>query len=124
MFSETVMEHFLHPRNVGTLDSPSAEGCAGSVADGVFVKIQLHVDRSYVRQARFQTFGCVPAIAASSYLTEWACGKSVSDVEAMNPSQLIQELGGLPRERYFCAELAVQALRQAVSAACSMEAAS
>jgi len=116
-FSATVMEHFHNPRNTGCLAPPCGEGVAGSVQRGMYTRVYARVADERVTEVRFQTYGCVPAIAAGSFLTEWACGRGVVEVTAYTAAELIEALGGLPRERRFCAELAVEALRAAVRTA-------
>lgn len=117
LFSATVMEHFLEPRNSGDLEAPSAEGCAGSVDEGRFVRLQLLVRGQVVQEGRFRTYGCAPAIAACSVLTEWVRGRPIAEAEALTATSLEEMLGGLPPTRRFCAELAVEALRRALDRA-------
>jgi nitrogen fixation NifU-like protein len=116
-FSEQVMAHFFAPRNVGSLEPPCGEATAGSVRRGAYIRMYARVDRGRVRDARWLTYGCVPAIAAGSALTEWAIGRDVREVMEYSSAQLIEALGGLPPRRVFCAELAVEALRNAVRSA-------
>lgn len=108
------MKAFSDPKNVGDLSEPYGEGLAGSMARGVFMQIHVRVADHRVVDARYRTYGCVPAIAAGSVMTEWVHGRSVDDALAFTPAQLTSALGGLPRERRFCAELAIEALRSAV----------
>ena len=111
------MDHFLDPRNVGTFLSPSGEGWAGSLEAGRFVRVQVLVEGDVIREARYQTYGCAPAIAAGSYLSEWVRGRSVGEAFGFTPARLEADLGGLPPRRRFCAALAVDALRQALDQA-------
>lgn len=115
LFSPTVMEHFLHPRNVGTLAAPTGEGWSGSRESGRLVRIQVRLRDGVVQEARYQTYGCAPAIAAGSFLTEWVQGRTVQEALELGPEELERQLGGLPPQRRFCAALAVDALRQALS---------
>lgn len=117
MFSPTVMEHFLEPRNVGELDLPFGEGCSGSVDSGRFIRMQVRLSCGRVQAVRFRTYGCAPAIAAGSLLSEWATGRPVDQALALSPGDLDRLLGGLPEERRFCAELGIAAFRRAVAAA-------
>lgn len=117
LFNDTVLDHFFNPRGVGVLDAPRAEGLAGSVKSGVFVQIQVRLDDDRVKEARFLTYGCVPAIACASFVTEWCRGRTTDEIHALNPHFVIESLGGLPSNRHLCAQLAVQALQQAVSRA-------
>lgn len=113
-FSDIVMDHFHHPRHVGSLESPSGEGWAGTVESGCYMRIQVQLEADRVAQARFATYGCVPAIAAGSFVAEWVSGRRVDEVERFTADELIAALGGLPEERRFCADLALDALRAAV----------
>jgi nitrogen fixation NifU-like protein len=113
-YSPIVMDHFQQPRNVGELAHPDAVGQVGNPGQGQFVIIHLQLERDTIMQAAFQTFGCGPAIAACSLLTEWVTGKSVAEARALTQEQLVELLGGLPEDKLFCAGLAVTALQQAL----------
>ncbi len=117
MFSATVMDHFYQPRNVGTLQPASGFGQAGSREEGRFVQIWLQLEGTRIQSARYKTYGCVPAIAAGSCLTEWVEGLTVDEARCLTPMDLIDRLGGLPPRRAFCAALAIAALQQALDQA-------
>jgi NifU-like protein involved in Fe-S cluster formation len=110
------MDHFLNPRNAGEMEWPDAVGQAGSPSGGEFAAIQLRMDGDRIIEARFQTFGCGPAIAACSALTEWAMGKDVEQAAAIDARGVAELLGGLPEDKLFCAQLAIDALRDALAA--------
>jgi NifU-like protein involved in Fe-S cluster formation len=114
-FSPTVMEHFLHPRHTGPLPQATGEGWGGSPHSSRYMRIQVAVLDGVVVGATFGTYGCAPAIAAGSYLCDWALGKPIGQVEHLTGEQLTLWLGGLPEARRFCAHLAVDALRAAVA---------
>ena len=116
-FSPTVMEHFLEPRNTGTLPSSSGEGWSGSREAGRFMRIQVLLDGDLMVEARFQTYGCAYAIASASFLTEWIRGRTVDEGLRLDPAELLQALGGVPAHRRFCAVLAIDALRKALAMA-------
>jgi len=113
-YSEIVNEHFFNPRNVGTLDSPDAIGIAGSPGEGEYVVLHFLLKEGKIAAARFQTFGCGPAIAACSLLTEWVKDKSIGEACSLTTEQLTEMLGGLPEDKRFCASLALRALHQAL----------
>jgi len=115
LFSDVVMEHFCRPRNVGKLSSLHGEGWAGTPARGMSMRIQIQLADGHIANARFATFGCVPAIASGSLLTEWVKGRTLEEAEAFSARDLIEALDGLPSERRFCAEWAVDALRAALA---------
>lgn len=117
MFSDTVMDHFTNPRHVGTLASPDAVGKAGTPGRGNYMVLQLRVDGDRIVDCAYMTFGCPPAIAAGSVLTEIILGMRTGDALRITAEHLEEALGGLPLGRRHCAALAVQALRAALSAA-------
>ena len=114
MFSPAVLDHYYTPRNQGRLARPSGEGLAGSWRAGQYVRIQVELEGDRIAAARFETWGCVPAVACASYVTEWATGRTVAEALALSPQELIAALDGIPARRRFCASLAVLALHRAL----------
>ena len=114
MFSTAVWEHFRNPQHRGRLEEFSGEGWAGSRRLGQFMRIQVKLVNHRIESARFETIGCVAAIAACDCLLQWATSKSLDEVAGMRPIALEQELGGLPPGRRYCAEMAVHALGKAI----------
>lgn len=114
MYSETVMDHFGNPRNVGVLDPCTAKGVAGDPSAGPFMVLYLKVEGGLITSARFQTYGCAAAIAAGSYLTERLRGKLVDVARAVDAELLLEGLGGLPLGKRHCADIAITALRDAL----------
>jgi NifU-like protein involved in Fe-S cluster formation len=113
-FSPQVWAEFRSPHNRGSLPNRNGEGWAGSRQAGQFVRIQILLTEDRVQETAFETFGCLAAIACSSYLTRWATQKSTSEITWMDAGRLEQALGGLPQSRAYCAEMAVHAMRRAV----------
>ena len=103
LYTETVMDHFMHPRNVGTLEHPDAEGEVGNAKCGDIMKMQLQIENGIITDVRFETFGCGSAIASSSIATEMIKGKQVVDA-----------LGGLPAHKLHCSVLAEEAIKSAI----------
>lgn len=122
MFTPTVLDHYYTPRNQGRLSDPSGEGVAGSLRTRQYVRMHVRLAEGRVTAARFETWGCVPAVACSSFLTEWALGRTPAEVLAFSPLDLLTALGGIPARRRFCASLAVLALHRAVAQAAPDEA--
>ena len=114
MFSSIIMDHFFNPRNVGILEAPDAIGTFGSPGEGEFVVLYLRLDDNRITETSFQTFGCGPAIASCSFLTEWVKGKTVQEAGELTPEKLSELLGGLPPDKMFCAGLAVSGLKNAL----------
>jgi NifU-like protein involved in Fe-S cluster formation len=108
------MDHFGNPRNGGVPSRYNAKGMAGSPASGPFMVLYLFVANGVIESTGFQTFGCAPAIAAGSYLSEKIRGLKVHEAAAIDFRQLMDELGGLPLGKEHCAQIAVAALGDAI----------
>jgi nitrogen fixation NifU-like protein len=115
MYSETVIEHFRAPRNVGMMRSPDAVGESQDATCGDLARFHLRVIDGRVAEARFQTYGCGPSIAASSLATELAQGRPVAALTELTAAVVEQALGGLPEDRRHAATLVVEALHAAAA---------
>lgn len=96
LYNDTVMEHFMNPRNVGELENPDGTGTYGSPVCGDMMQIQIKVENDVITDAKFKTFGCGSAIASSSMATSMIIGKTVEEALEVSNKQIIEELGGLP----------------------------
>lgn len=113
MYSEILLDHFRAPRNVGMMRDADAVGESEDPSCGDLARLYLRVVDGKVAEARFQTYGCGPSIAASSLLTELVQGRAVDALAALTPDAVERALGGLPEERRHAATLVVDALRTA-----------
>ena len=113
-YTEKVMDHYRNPRNVGTIDNADMIGEAGSLACGDSLKIFIKLDGNKVVDAKFQTFGCGSAVAASSILTEMIIGKTLDEVKKITNKDIADELGGLPPEKMHCSVMGREALEDAL----------
>jgi nitrogen fixation NifU-like protein len=114
MYTETVMEHFRNPRNVGVIDNPSGVGEVGNPMCGDIMTIYLDVEDDVIRDIKFQTFGCGSAIAVSSMLTEMTKGKTIGEAKKITNKEVAEALGGLPKNKLHCSNLGADALQRAI----------
>jgi len=113
-YGEKVLDHFQNPRNAGMMADADLVGEAGNPACGDRMRLYLKVDGGKVTAARFQTFGCSVAIAASSVLTELVVGRTLEQLAEFRDAEVAEALGGLPPEKVGCSVLAERALRSAL----------
>lgn len=114
LYNDTVMDHFMNPRNVGDLENPDGTGTYGSPVCGDMMQIQIKVKDDIITDAKFKTFGCGSAIASSSMATSMIIGKSIDEALAISNKQIIEELGGLPAVKVHCSVLANHAIKSAI----------
>ena len=117
-YSDKVLEHYERPRNVGSLDYGSDDvgtGLVGAPECGDVMKLQIKVDDDgVISDAKFKTFGCGSAIAASSLATDWVRGKSINEAEELSNVDIVEELS-LPPVKIHCSVLAEDAIKAAIS---------
>jgi nitrogen fixation NifU-like protein len=114
LYNDTVMDHFMNPRNMGDLKDADGVGEVGAAACGDIMKISLKIKDGKIEDARFKTFGCGSAIASSSMATELIKGRSISDVMTFSNQEVVDALGGLPPVKIHCSVLAEEALKAAL----------
>jgi len=116
-YGDKVIDHFNNPRNVGTLDKSKSNvgtGLVGAPECGDVMRLQIEVNDNIITDAKFKTFGCGSAIAASSLATEWLKGMSVDDAIKMDNMELVEELS-LPPVKIHCSVLAEDAIKSAIN---------
>ena len=101
-YSEKVMDHFLHPRNVGDIENADASGTVGNPVCGDIMKMDLKIEDGIIKDAKFKTFGCGSAIATSSMATEMIIGKSVDEALILTNKAVAEALDGLPPIKMHC----------------------
>ena len=110
LYSEKVMDHFTHPRNVGVIENADGVGEVGNAKCGDIMKIYLKIDNDIITDVKFETFGCGSAIASSSMATEMIKGKSIHDALALTNKAVAEALDGLPAHKLHCSVLAEEAI--------------
>jgi NifU-like protein involved in Fe-S cluster formation len=115
-YSETVLEHFRHPRNVGAIEDPDGKSTEGSPACGDMVSVYINVDpkTSTISDIKFESYGCASNIATGSIITELAKGKTLEEAKKVTWKEAAEALGGLPKIKAHCSVLAVEGLRAAI----------
>ncbi len=116
-YSEKLIDHYEHPRNVGSLDKSDPDvgtGLVGAPACGDVMKLQIKIDeQGVIRDAKFKTFGCGSAIASSSLVTEWVKGKTIEEALKIKNTDVAHELS-LPPVKVHCSVLAEDAIKAAI----------
>ena len=113
-YSEKVMDHFAHPRNVGIIENADGVGEVGNMVCGDIMKIYLKVEDGIIQDVKFNTFGCGSAIATSSMATEMIKGKPVEDALKLTNQAVVEALDGLPPVKLHCSVLAEEAVKAAL----------
>lgn len=115
MYTEKVMDHFEHPRNVGEIENASGMGTVGNAKCGDIMRIYLDIDEDQIiRDVKFKTFGCGAAVATSSMATEMVKGKSIQEAMAVTNTAVCEALDGLPPVKIHCSLLAEEAIHAAL----------
>ncbi len=113
-YSEKVMEHFMHPRNVGEIEDADGVGSVGNPVCGDMMTFYIKVADGRLADVKFKTFGCGAAIAVSSMVSEMAKGKTLDEAKQITNRMVADELGGLPANKMHCSNLGADALRAAI----------
>ena len=114
LYSDKVMDHFRHPRNVGVIEDADGVGEVGNPKCGDIMKMYLKIDNDTISDVKFETFGCGSAIASSSMATELIKGKPVSEALKLTNQAVTEALDGLPPQKLHCSVLAEEAIKAAM----------
>ena len=114
LYSETVLDHFANPRNVGEIADADGVGTVGNAKCGDIMKIYLKIENDVIVDVKFETFGCGSAIASSSMATEMIKGKPISEALQLTNKAVTEALDGLPAQKIHCSVLAEEAVKSAV----------
>ena len=114
LYSEKVMDHFLHPRNVGIIEDANAVGEVGNAKCGDIMKMYMKIENDTIQDVKYETFGCGSAIASSSMATELIKGQPVTEAMKLTNKAVAEALDGLPDYKMHCSVLAEEAIRSAL----------
>jgi nitrogen fixation protein NifU and related proteins len=114
VYSDKVMDHFMHPRNVGEIADADGVGEVGNPVCGDMMSFYIKVKDDRLQDIKFKTFGCGAAIAVSSMVSEMAMGKTIEEAMKITPQSVADELEGLPKQKFHCSNLGAQALHKAI----------
>jgi nitrogen fixation NifU-like protein len=114
VYSEKVMDHFMHPRNVGEIENADGVGEVGNPVCGDMMTFYIKVKDNKLADVKFKTFGCGAAIAVSSMVSEMAMGKTIEEALKITPQLVADQLEGLPKQKFHCSNLGAQALTKAI----------
>ena len=114
LYSDKVMDHFLHPRHVGVIEDANAVGEVGNAKCGDIMKMYLKIEDGIIEDVKFETFGCGSAIASSSMATELIKGKPVEEAMQLTNKAVAEALDGLPDYKMHCSVLAEEAIQSAL----------
>ena len=114
LYSEKVMDHFMHPRNVGAIEDASGVGEVGNAKCGDYIASSMKIENDIIEDVKFETFGCGSAIASSSMATEMIMGKSIHDALQLTNAAVCEALDGLPAHKVHCSVLAEEAIKNAL----------
>jgi len=115
MYSKTVLDHFNNPRNAGVIEDADGIGEVGNPVCGDMMTFTIRVKDNRLEDVKFQTFGCVAAIAVSSMVTEMARGKDLEEAKKIDNKLVAETLGGLPPNKMHCSNLGAEALTLAIN---------
>jgi nitrogen fixation NifU-like protein len=114
VYNETVMDHFMNPRNVGEIENPDGVGEVGNPVCGDMMTFYIKVKDNRLEDVKFKTFGCGAAIAVSSMVSEMAKGMTLEEAMKLTPASVADKLEGLPKNKLHCSNLGAQALHEAI----------
>jgi len=114
VYNETLMDHFMHPRNIGEIENADAMAEVGDPACGDFIRVYIRVEGEKISVFKFLTQGCPGAISTSSIATELATGKTIEEALRLTDNDVIEAAGGIPARKAHCSLLAIRGLHQAI----------
>ncbi len=113
-YTKKTVEHFLHPKNIGEVENPDAVAEVGNMVCGDQLSFSLKVEDGRVADLKFLSFGCASNIATASIMTEKVKGMTIAEAKAFNWKEIVEDLGGLPKQKIHCSILAIEGLKKVI----------
>lgn len=113
-YTDVVVEHFENPRNCGSMDEPDGVSLLGDSSKGDFLKVFIRVKDNIISDVKYLTRGCPACIACASIMTQLAVGKNLDEAMAIDGEDIVKALGGLPKEKHYCANRGAIGLQEAI----------
>lgn len=114
-YTKKTLDHFRHPKNIGSLKNPDGQGEVGNMVCGDQLSFFLKVEKGIIKNVKFLSFGCASNIATASILTERVKGMKIAQAKKMSWSKIVSDLGGLPQQKVHCSVMAIEGLRKAIA---------
>jgi nitrogen fixation NifU-like protein len=114
LYADPVIDHFLHPRNVGEIEDPDGVGTVGDPECGDYFKVWIKVEGDLLTEVKYKVFGCPAAVATCSMMSELATGRNVDEAYELGDLDIMRALGGLPEPKEHCSNHAAAALHRAI----------
>jgi len=114
-YTKKTLEHFLHPKNIGEIENADAVAEVGNMVCGDQLSFSLKVDNGIITDIKFLSFGCASNIATASIMTEKVKGMTIDEAKAFNWKEIVEDLGGLPKQKIHCSILAVEGLKKVLA---------
>jgi len=114
VYNKKVLKHFTNPKNYGKIENPDGVGEVGNKVCGDVMKVYIKVDKEKIKEVKFQTFGCIAAIASSDVLCEIVKGKTIEQAKKIKNKDIVEKLKSLPSIKLHCSVLGVSALKKAL----------
>ncbi len=114
-YTKKTVDNFLHPKNIGSIKNPDGYAQIGNMICGDQLDFYIKVERGKIKQVKFLSFGCASNIATASVLTEKAKGMTIIEAKKVVWQKIVEELGGLPKQKFHCSIMAVQGLQKVIA---------
>jgi len=114
-YTKKTLEHFLHPKNIGEIENADAVAEVGNMVCGDQLSFSIKVEQGIITEIKFLSFGCASNIATASIMTEKVKGLTLEEAKAFNWQEIVEDLGGLPKQKIHCSILAVEGLKKVLA---------